>query len=284
MSLPEAAHRMDAEGELRRHWLDAHPRLAIGPAGLAHASMRIDLAPAASTERPLRVGRREIALLRDAPRGDIQPLPQPGSVAEPGLWATLSSRRSVRDYSNEPLGSHCLSELLFHSVGVTGTQTAYGLRGLPLRRVPSAGGIQSTDVYLLARRADTLRGIYRYSPIRHALEAIDEKADPDWQIGTWCPYARWAAGAAIVFVVVAMFRRVEWKYGAASYRLLHLDAGAVLQNLYLASTGLGLGSCAIAGYDEGRVHQALQLHEGEEFVSALVAVGQPVHSSQAIDH
>jgi nitroreductase len=38
---------------------------------------------------------------------------------------------------------------------------------------------------------------------------------------------------------------MTWRYGERGYRDLHLDAGHVCQNLYLAAEAVGCGVCAM---------------------------------------
>ena len=48
-----------------------------------------------------------------------------------------------------------------------------------------------------------------------------------------------------------MLERSRWKYGQRFARYVLLDAGHIAENVALAATGLGLGSCQIAAfYDE----------------------------------
>ena len=51
---------------------------------------------------------------------------------------------------------------------------------------------------------------------------------------------------------VAVVERMTWRYGERGYRYLHLDAGHICQNLYLAAEtsncGARLGSGIIGNY------------------------------------
>jgi nitroreductase len=54
---------------------------------------------------------------------------------------------------------------------------------------------------------------------------------------------------------------------------MHLDAGHVCQNLYLAAAAIGCGCCAIAAFDDVAMAEALRLDPAEEFVIYLATVG-----------
>jgi SagB-type dehydrogenase family enzyme len=58
------------------------------------------------------------------------------------------------------------------------------------------------------------------------------------------------------------FGRVSWKYSSLAYSLILKDVGVLTQTLYLMTTDMGLGGCAIGiavtGIEfhvEGPVHQ-----------------------------
>jgi SagB-type dehydrogenase family enzyme len=82
--------------------------------------------------------------------------------------------------------------------------------------------------------------------------------------------------SAVTFVWTAVPYRMTWRYGQRGYRYLHLDAGHVCQNLYLAAEALGAGACAIAAFDDERMAGLLQVDPAEEFVIYLATVGKRV--------
>ena len=49
----------------------------------------------------------------------------------------------------------------------------------------------------------------------------------------------------VVITIAARFGRVAWKYSGLAYALILKDAGVLMQTLYLATTEMGLGGCAI---------------------------------------
>jgi len=65
------------------------------------------------------------------------------------------------------------------------------------------------------------------------------------------------------------------KYGDRGYRYILLEAGHVMQNLNLACTSLGLGSCNIGGFFDDELAGLLGLPVAQEAVLYAVAIGMP---------
>ncbi len=68
--------------------------------------------------------------------------------------------------------------------------------------------------------------------------------------------------------------RMEWRYDLAAHKVIAIDAGHVCQNLYLACTSLGLGTCAIAAYHQEACDELLGVDGEEEFTIYLAPVGR----------
>ena len=67
---------------------------------------------------------------------------------------------------------------------------------------------------------------------------------------------------------------MTWRYEQRGYRYLHLDAGHVCQNLYLAAEAIDSGVCAIAAFDDETLNTLLSLDGEEQFVIYLATVGK----------
>jgi len=78
---------------------------------------------------------------------------------------------------------------------------------------------------------------------------------------------------AVSFIWTAVIERSRWKYQQRAYRYIHLDAGHVCQNLYLACEALGLGCCAVAAFDDDAVNEIIGVDGKGEFVVYLATVG-----------
>ena len=77
-----------------------------------------------------------------------------------------------------------------------------------------------------------------------------------------------------VFLWTAVPYRMTWRYGERGYRDLHLDAGHVCQNLYLAAEAVGCGVCAIAAFDDDRMNELLGINGTDQFLIYLATVGK----------
>ncbi len=80
--------------------------------------------------------------------------------------------------------------------------------------------------------------------------------------------------SAVTFLWVAVPYRMTWRYQERGYRYLHLDAGHVCQNLYLAAEAIDAGVCAVAAFDDDALNTLLCLDAKEAFVIYLAAVGK----------
>ena len=67
---------------------------------------------------------------------------------------------------------------------------------------------------------------------------------------------------------------MEWRYDLAAHKVIAIDAGHVCQNLYLACTSLGLGTCAIAAYHQEACDELLGVDGEVEFTIYLAPVGR----------
>jgi SagB-type dehydrogenase family enzyme len=80
--------------------------------------------------------------------------------------------------------------------------------------------------------------------------------------------------SAVTFIWVAIVDRMKWRYDVRGYRYLHLDAGHVCQNLYLASESIQCGVCALAAFDDDEINQVLGLDGKQQFVIYVAPVGK----------
>ncbi|MFQ6116802.1 MAG: SagB/ThcOx family dehydrogenase [Candidatus Bipolaricaulia bacterium] len=201
---------------------------------------------------------------------DLETIPLP--PVEPRglpLEEAILRRRSVRDYSREPLALEELARLLFCGVGVTGPQEHQ-------RAAPSAGGLTPIEVYPVINNVEGLeRGLYHYDAIGHRLHILRQE-DLRGEIAKACLDQDFLAEAGIVLVLSAVHRRTGWKYGERAYRYVLLDAGHVAQNIQLEAVSLGLGACAVGAFFDEELNRFLGLVEEEEFTVLAVAVGRPL--------
>jgi SagB-type dehydrogenase family enzyme len=80
--------------------------------------------------------------------------------------------------------------------------------------------------------------------------------------------------SAVTFLWSTVIYRMAWRYSERAYRLVHLDAGHACQNLYLAASQVGCGTCAIAAFDDDLMADLLGVNIEEEFVLYCATVGK----------
>ena len=195
------------------------------------------------------------------------------------LTTALDSRRSVRQYSHQPLTLSELSYLLWYTQGIKKTFT-YG----SLRTVPSAGARHALETWLVVNNVAGLQsGLYRYIASRHQLALVTHTIDGDLgaEAARICHNQSFVTTAAALFVWAAIPYRMTWRYTDRGYRYLFLDVGHVCQNLYLAAESVGAGVCAIAAYDDDAMNDFLGLDGESAFAIYMATVGKK--NAQAVE-
>lgn len=199
-------------------------------------------------------------------------LPEPSTidVGSYDLRDAIEGRRSVRAYSLEVLTLNELSWLLWATQGVQTMRP-----GATLRTVPSAGARHAFETYILVNRVEGLeRGLYRFMASEHKLRVIDLEPGLDDRVTAASLKQAIVKNSAVTFIWVAVPYRMNWRYDERGYRYLHLDAGHVCQNLYLASEAVGCGACALGAYDDDAVNALLGLDGVKQFVIYMAPVGK----------
>lgn len=210
------------------------------------------------------------------PNAPIIGLPDPASckssLQHPHLIDAIAGRKSRRRFSDSSLTLEELSFLLWSTQGLR----APGREPSHFRTVPSAGARHSFETYLFINRIETLpTGLYRYLPLTHELVLVYE-TDQDFkkEISRAVLGQQFVATSAVVFVWTTVPYRMEWRYLQAAHRVILLDCGHVCQNLYLACEALGVGTCAIAAYDQEAIDDLLRIDGEEQFTIYLAPVGR----------
>lgn len=192
--------------------------------------------------------------------GALIELPEPRRVGDHSLEEALAARRSIRDFSAEPLDDAELSQLLWATQGVTAERGG--------RTAPSAGALYPLEIYLV-----TAQGWFHYAPNGHHLVEVGV-GDVRPQLAAAALGQGAVAAAAAVFVVTAVYERTAVKYGARAERYVHLEAGHAAQNLLLQAVADGLAAVPIGAFVDADVQSVLTLPADHEPLY-LVPVGYP---------
>jgi len=136
--------------------------------------------------------------------------------------------------------------------------------------VPSAGGMQSLELYLVAFEHSWLpSGAYHFDRAGNYLSQVVSAASRhEWM--ACVPSLAPIEGGAILFVLVGDYGRVEAKYGARGLRFLLIEAGHLAQNLCLLASSLAHCALPLGGFFERAIARRLALSAGDEVLYLLL--------------
>ncbi len=192
-----------------------------------------------------------VELPHTSPRGD--------------LFNAIHSRASRREFTGAPLPLEKLATILKYSCG----ETKEG------RRAQASGGARyPIEVYpIVFQGSEELPGgVYHYSVDRHALASLWERDFTKEDIAALYTYP-WAQDVSVAFVLTAVFDRNQRKYGERGYRQIIIEAGAIVQNMYLVCAALDIQCCAIDGVREHEIEKLIDIDGFTESAVVSVVVG-----------
>ena len=191
----------------------------------------------------------------------LKPLPKaPGTGTMP-LETVLARRRSVRTFKPAKLTRQQIARLCWAAQGISDAREGF-------RTAPSAGALYPLELYVV-----TADGVEHYVPRRHAMRA-HLSGDLRRQLQAAALNQEQIGQAAATFVVTAVFRRTERKYGRRANRYVLIEVGHAGQNLLLEATALGLGAVPIGAFEDERVSKILSL-PADHAPLYLIPVGVP---------
>jgi SagB-type dehydrogenase family enzyme len=197
---------------------------------------------------------------RSTPQMIIQ-LTDPNQVGTVSLEEALAKRRSVRQFSNQPLKRTQIGQLAWAGQGVTEPQ-----RGL--RTAPSAGATYPIELIFA-----THEGLFVYRPADHSLMQIGNQ-DIRNDLATAASRQESIAGAGCDIIVAGSVRKLTDQYKDKARTYLHMEAGHIAQNIQLQAVCLGLGSVTVGGFDTKEVRKVSNLTRTLEPLY-IICVGYP---------
>lgn len=236
--------------------------LAAQPRSLAELIGRFGPPPAAVRER--------------------SPATQRIALADPdrdAFDATLHARATCRNFSEDGmLAAADFARILDRSLRAHAAVEIEPGHAFLKKNTPSGGGLHPLEAYLVVRRVEGIApALYHYHPVAHALEPLDAAAASLDALATTAVAGQaFLAGADVLVVLAARFERCFWKYRnhAKAYRVILLEAGCVVQMLYLACAQRGLGAFVTAAINEVELESAFGLDPLEEGVVAVCGFGR----------
>ena len=192
-------------------------------------------------------------------------------VKKRDIFQCIMNRKSHRTFLKEEISLEDLSFLLYT------TQAVKEIRGegyATIRPVPSAGARHPFETYVGVTRVKGLApGLYHYSGIKHHLVLLKEDPEIGSKMRMAARDQKFVETAAATFIWTVIPYRGEWRYDLRSHKPMLLDAGHLCHGLYLSVEALGLGTCAIAAYEQDDMDRLLDIDGKDEFVVYLSPVG-----------
>jgi SagB-type dehydrogenase family enzyme len=199
------------------------------------------------------------------------PAPSDLNLSTFDLQTAIEQRKTERVYSDQELSLTELSYLLWCTQGVKSSTDRPSL----LRTVPSAGARHPFETFLLINKVEGMGpGLYRFISTKHSLLAMDMQPDIPEKITHACLDQKQILRSAVTFLWDAVVERTSWRYSQRAFRYMHLDAGHVCQNLYLAAESINCGVCAIAAFDDQLLNEAVNLDGIHQFIIYAASVGK----------
>lgn len=168
------------------------------------------------------------------------------------------SRRSRGMNERDPLSLSDLCELLW--------LTMFSSDDASRRPYPAAGAVYCSHLYVVVKSIIGLRsGIYYLRWVDRELERI---ADLDDQFMKDCIYQKNIDGISCLILVVADIRLSKMKYHDRAVRFALLEAGALMQTVYLAAEKLRFAVSALGGVGDAAALKVCQLEQSEDLFLA----------------
>ncbi|HLA39457.1 MAG TPA: SagB/ThcOx family dehydrogenase [Candidatus Glassbacteria bacterium] len=210
----------------------------------------------------------QVSLYKSYPDADCVVLPDPAFKGGKPVWEVIASRRSYRDFLEEPIDLAALGQLLWASQGITART-----RNFFFRAAPSAGALYPVETYVACHHVEGAQmGLFHYNVPEHKLELLiaGDLRDLLLKAGLMQPVLY---ESSLVFIWSAVVKRSRWKYHQRAWRYIYLDCGHLAQNLALAAEALGLGCCLTGAFFDDEINELLGVDPVEEPVVYMCAVG-----------
>lgn len=171
----------------------------------------------------------------------------------------LRSRRTIREFSDDPVSLSDVNRLLWAAQGITSADGK--------RTVPSAHALYPLQLCLSASRIDGLEaGNYKADSIDPTILVLQRSGDclPSLRSAA-LDGQNWISGAAGAITVCADMSMPlhafanQPPYGSRGLRYVYIEAGGVAQNVQLQATVAGIGCALVAGFSDETTNSALGL-------------------------
>ncbi len=158
------------------------------------------------------------------------------------VFHCIKKRRSVRKYLDKPIEWGKVMDIL--DAG---------------RLAPSAGNLQNWKFILITN------------------------SDKRQEIAKACVDQLWVMQAPVLIIVCSESKHAESLYGERANKLYNIqNCAAAIENMLLAATALGLGSCWVGAFDEEKVKDLVSMKQNER-PQAIITIGYPDEEPKSPD-
>ncbi|MFQ9933960.1 MAG: SagB/ThcOx family dehydrogenase [Lachnospiraceae bacterium] len=182
-----------------------------------------------------------------------------GIVLNNNLKDILDNRKSVREYSGQPLKLNELAYVLWYTYGVKavlGTK-----RKATLRTVPSAGARHCLETYFIANNVEGLeQGLYHYNGVTHGITLVKKLLNSCKEASGIAAGQEFIQGCNVLFIWTCIPYRMEWRYPDVALKYALIDAGHLCENLYIAGASIECGVCGIGAYYQDLADSLLEIN------------------------
>jgi len=186
-------------------------------------------------------------------------LPSPSQKGGISLTEAIARRRSIRDFTPEPISQSQLSQILWAAQGKSNTWGRH-------RTVPSAGATYPLEIFVAGGKNSVEEiddGVYHYDIYTHSL-TLHHRGDVRLELARAALGQRFIYEVPVDIVICALYHRTLAHYGSRGERYIHIEVGHAAQNLCLQATVTGLGAVTIGAFYDEQVTKLLNLPEKEQ--------------------
>ena len=182
---------------------------------------------------------------------EVIQLPEPRFESEVSLEESLLNRRSIRNFSNEPVTLKEVSQLLWATQGITDSSGH--------RTAPSAVALYPLSIYVVVGNVpEIVNGVYVYEPQNHSMIRLID-GDARDALATAAMGQASIRHGAISFVVTVDYGKMTARFADKGERFGTLEAGHAAQNLCLQATALDLALVTAGAIYDDQVASVVDL-------------------------
>jgi len=190
------------------------------------------------------------------------------------LSHVLEIRRTRRRHGATPITKKQLGELLYRVFHFKNEHSE--VKKNEFHVYPNAGNIHEFEIYILINYCEDLEsGIYQYDCQKNILCRIEANSHDIMEILALAGSA-WSDRSHLPQVLINLscnFSKVFWKYEGIGYRNSLVNAGTIVQTIYLVAEAMNLAACCLGYGCSDLFSKVIQCHPLEQTSILEMAIG-----------